>query len=70
MEPFRITKISGQGVTMNRLPVTPAEEAQVRNAMMRAKEMKNEEEPVHQEGDGVNRAPRDGVSGRKDTIQH
>ena len=81
MEPFRITEISAQGVTMNRLPVTPAEEAQVRNALAQAKDMLtadkikenlNEQEeykPVYPSGYRINCAPWHRIPGGQDTVQ-
>ena len=81
MEPFRITGISAQGVKMNRLPVTPAEEAQVRSALAQMKDLNGtdaikeymneheEQQRVYPSGYRVNCAPWSGIPGGQDTVQ-
>ena len=81
MEPFRITSISTKGVTMNRLPVTPAEEIQVRNALLKAQDMitknaieegiqeQEQRTPVLPPGYRVNCAPWHRLPGGTDTVQ-
>ena len=79
MQPFRILEINAQGVTMNRLPVTPAEEAQVRRALAVYKErairealeagINEQQEPVYPSGYRIDSAPRGRVFSGKNTVQ-
>ena len=79
MGPFKILEINAQGVKMNRLPVTLAEEAMLRRALAVYNDrvirealesgLNEQQKPVYPSGYRINSAPRSGVSGGKDSLQ-